>query len=125
VRVINKFPDPPNKDVGEGLNTAFEAMRSLRLKDPVISETENNVVVHIRHEKLASAEDIVMEYLGSNPSITNRKARELTGVKSENSMKRRLYKLRDKGLIEPVPELKGFQSAWRKPEKSDDGTSSS
>jgi len=25
VRVINKFPDPPNKDVGEGLNTAFEA----------------------------------------------------------------------------------------------------
>src|SRR5262249_9408175 len=25
VRLINKFPDPPNKDVGEGLNTAFEA----------------------------------------------------------------------------------------------------
>jgi ATP-dependent DNA helicase RecG len=25
VRVINKFPDPPNNDVGEGLNTAFEA----------------------------------------------------------------------------------------------------
>jgi ATP-dependent DNA helicase RecG len=24
VRVINKFPDPPNKDVDEGLNTAFE-----------------------------------------------------------------------------------------------------
>jgi ATP-dependent DNA helicase RecG len=26
VRIINKFPDPPNKDVGEGLNTAFAAM---------------------------------------------------------------------------------------------------
>jgi ATP-dependent DNA helicase RecG len=27
VRLINKFPNPPNKDVGEGLNTAFEAMK--------------------------------------------------------------------------------------------------
>jgi len=32
VRLINKFPDPPNKDIGEGLNTAFSAMRKLRLK---------------------------------------------------------------------------------------------
>ena len=27
VRLINKFPNPPNKDVGEGLDTAFEAMK--------------------------------------------------------------------------------------------------
>jgi ATP-dependent DNA helicase RecG len=26
VRLISKFPSPPNKDVGEGLNTAFAAM---------------------------------------------------------------------------------------------------
>jgi len=32
VRLINKFPDPPNKDVGEGLNTAFSAMRKLKIK---------------------------------------------------------------------------------------------
>ncbi|MCQ4871804.1 ATP-dependent DNA helicase RecG, partial [Blautia producta] len=32
VRLINKFPEAPNKDVGEGLNTAFEAMAKLRLK---------------------------------------------------------------------------------------------
>jgi ATP-dependent DNA helicase RecG len=38
VRLINKFPDPPNKDVGEGLNTAFEAMTKLRLKTPEIVE---------------------------------------------------------------------------------------
>jgi ATP-dependent DNA helicase RecG len=37
VRIINKFPNPPNKDVGEGLNTAFDAMRKLSLKDPVIN----------------------------------------------------------------------------------------
>jgi len=32
VRLANKFPNAPNKDVGEGLNTAFEAMEKLRLK---------------------------------------------------------------------------------------------
>jgi ATP-dependent DNA helicase RecG len=113
VRVINKFPDPPNKDVGEGLNTAFEAMRNLRLKEPVFLEPENSVIVQIKHERLASAEDIVMEYLGNNPSITNRVARGLTGIRSENSMKTVFLRLRDRGLIEPVPGRTGFASAWR------------
>ena len=36
VRLINKFPDPPNKDVGEGLNTAFSAMREMKLQPPQI-----------------------------------------------------------------------------------------
>jgi ATP-dependent DNA helicase RecG len=114
VRVINKFPDPPNKDVGEGLNTAFAAMRSLRLKDPQIIERENSVVVQIKHEKLASAEEIIMEYLESNDFITNSIARGLTGIKSENSMKVVFWRLRDRGLIEPVPGRSGFSSAWQK-----------
>lgn len=116
VRVINKFTNPPNKDVGEGLNTAFEAMRNLRLKDPVFLEPENSVIVQIRHEKLASAEDIIMEYLANsdNASITNRVARGLTGIKSENSMKAVFLRLRDRGVIEQVPGRGGFASAWQK-----------
>ena len=114
VRVINKFPDPPNKDVGEGLNTAFEAMRNLRFKDPVVLEPENAVIVQIKHERLASAEDIVMEYLENNDAITNRVARGLTGIKSENSMKLVFLRLRDRKLIEPVPGRSGFASAWQK-----------
>jgi ATP-dependent DNA helicase RecG len=120
VRIINKFPDPPNKDVGEGLNTAFEAMKNLRLKPPVVVEQENAVVVHIKHEKLASAEDIIMEYLDNpdNKSITNRVARGLTGIKSENSMKSVFWKLRDKGFIEQVPGRAGFASAWQKKQRT-------
>jgi ATP-dependent DNA helicase RecG len=116
VRVINKFPDPPNKDVGEGLNTAFEAMRNLRLKEPVIVEQDNSVVVQIKHERLASAEDIIMEYF-DNPDhkwITNRVARGLTGIKSENSMKNVFIRLRDRGLIKQVPGRSGFASAWQR-----------
>lgn len=89
-------------------------MRSLRLKDPVISELENSVLVQIKHERLAFAEEIVMEFLANNKMITNREARGLTGIKSENSMKTVFWRLRDRGLIEPVPGRSGFSSAWKK-----------
>ncbi len=113
VRLINKFPNPPNKDVGEGLNTAFDAMRKLRLKPPEIRETENSVLVVIRHETLASPEDAVIEYLKNNQEITNRIGRDITGIQSENTMKNVFYRLRDKGLIEQVPGKAGPASAWR------------
>lgn len=114
VRLINKFPNPPNKDVGEGLNTAFEAMSRLRLKPPIITESENSVVVYIRHEPLASVESAIREYLSKHKSITNRMAREIAGVTSESTIKAAFYRLRDKGMIELVPGTKTVTSAWRK-----------
>lgn len=82
VRLVNKFPDAPNKDVGEGLNTAFEAMEKLRLRHPIIEERENSVLVVLRHESLGSPEQLVMEYMDGHDEITNAIARELTGIKS-------------------------------------------
>jgi ATP-dependent DNA helicase RecG len=55
-----------------------------------------------------------MEYLETNEEIVNRVGREITGITSENSMKNVFYRLRDRGLIEPVPGRIGFASAWRK-----------
>ncbi|MGH7652098.1 MAG: ATP-binding protein, partial [Gemmatimonadaceae bacterium] len=98
----------------EGLNTAFAAMDKLRLKPPLIVERENSVVVVIRHEALASPEEAVMEYLENHEEIVNRIGREITGIASENSMKNVFYRLRDRGLIEPVPGRIGFAAAWRK-----------
>lgn len=112
VRLINKFPEAPNKDVGEGLNTAFEAMAKLRLKEPVIEETDNSVLVIIKHEKLASPEELVVDYLLQNDSITNRIGRNITGIKSENSMKRIFWKLRDAGMICMIGA--GSAAAWKK-----------
>lgn len=115
VRLIHKFPNPPNKDVGEGLNTAFEAMTKLRLKVPEIVEGQHSVTVHIRHTPLASAQDTVLAYLDNNAEITNRTARELTGIRSENSMKNVFLSLKSRQLIEPVPGKEiGGNSAWRK-----------
>ena len=119
VRLINKFPDPPNKDVGEGLNTAFDAMIKLRLKTPIIEEKGTSVLVTIRHEPLASPEQIVMEYLETNDYINNRSARELTGIRSENTMKNVFLRLKERGEIEQVPgRMVGPKAAWRKPKKS-------
>jgi len=110
VRLINKFPDAPNKDVGEGLNTAFEAMDKLRLKAPLIEEKENSVMVTLRHESLGSPEQIVIEYLNKHTEITNSVARDLTGIRSENTMKNVFYRLRDKNILELIPD----RAAWRK-----------
>ena len=112
VRLINKFPEAPNKDVGEGLNTAFEAMAKLRLKEPIIKENDNSVLVIIKHEKLASPEELVVDYLLKNDSITNRIGRNITGIKSENSMKRIFWKLRDAGMVYMIGA--GSAAAWRK-----------
>ena len=118
VRLINKFPDPPNKDVGEGLNTAFRAMRALRLKDPIIEDRESSVVVHIRHERLASPEEAILTYLANHDEINNAVARQITGITSENKVKEVFYRLRDAGKLERVPDRKGSASAWRRPLKN-------
>lgn len=115
VRLINKFPNPPNKDVGEGLNTAFRVMESLRLKPPVILEKDSSVLVVIRHEPLGSPEELVMKFMGINEEITNSIARNLTGIKSENTMKNVFLRLKARNMLEPIPERKGSASAWRKP----------
>lgn len=117
VRFINKFPNPPNKDVGEGLNTAFQAMKKIRLKEPEIFEKDNSVIIKIYHEPLASPEEIVMKYLETNPDICNSIARNLCGIDSENEMKRVFQKLQSSGLLERTPDKRGSASRWRKPEK--------
>lgn len=114
VRLINKFPDPPNKDVGEGLNTAFQAMRRIRLKDPEIVEQGNSVIVYIRHTRLSSPEQIVIEYLNSNETITNQIGRQITGIRRDVQMKDVFVRLRNKRVVEQVPGKRGRATAWRK-----------
>jgi ATP-dependent DNA helicase RecG len=114
VRIINKFPNPPNKDVGEGLNTAFDAMKKRRLQAPEVEERDNSVVVHIRYAPLASPHDVVMAYLANHEEITNRIVRDLTGIGSENVVKQVFLDLAKMDKLERVPLKKGSASAWRK-----------
>jgi len=114
VRLLNKYPSPPNKDVGEGLNTAFAAMRKLGLKDPEITNRENSVQVTIRHERLASYEAIILEYLERNESITNRMARRICYIDADYKMRRIFRRLEDRRLIEKIPGVIQALTAYRK-----------
>jgi len=112
VRLINKFPNPPNKDVGEGLNTAYQKMREIGLRPPEISDLENKVIVYIRHERLASHEEQILEYLEAHGEINNSKARELTGEGSENRMKRTFERMMKARQIHRDPSRRGSATAY-------------
>jgi ATP-dependent DNA helicase RecG len=114
VRLINKYEDPPNKDVGEGLNTAFEAMRKLKFRDPVIEQLDGSVKITLRHEKLASPEEIICTYLRSDAEINNSKAREITFIGSENSVKRIFNKMIKSKIIERIPDGPQAKTGYRK-----------
>lgn len=114
VRTLARYKNPPNKDLGEGLNTAFEKMKEWRLQSPKLVEVGGYVEVTLPHTPLASPEELVLEYLGKHGEIRNAVARELTGIRSENQMKEVFYRLRDRGLIERVEDLKGNKAAWKK-----------
>ncbi|HEX4570381.1 MAG TPA: ATP-binding protein [Dongiaceae bacterium] len=114
VRLMNKYKNPPNKDVGEGLNTAFEAMRKLKLKDPIIEQLEGGVRATLRHERLASPEEIICRYLENNEEINNARAREITYIGSENAVKRIFQKMMDSEVIERIPDRPLAKTGYRK-----------
>ena len=113
-RLINKFPDPPNKDMGEGLNTAVEAMRSVRLTDPIFRELATSFVVTIPHESLATAEEVILEFLQHNDSITNKQARRLYPVETQHRMRSIMQRMVGQNLLEPVEGTQRGGTKYRK-----------
>ncbi len=113
VRTLNRYHNAPNKDLGEGLNTAFQKMKEWGLKEPEIFEDKNYVKVVLPHVPLAAPTEAIMKFLRSHDRITNKQARELTGIKSENLVKAEFYKLRDAKFLERVDGLHGPKSAWQ------------
>ena len=113
VRILNKFPDPPNKDIGEGLNTAFAAMTKLGLKEPVITERPNSVLVTIKHEPLTSPAQIILEYLESHESIQNKDARRICHIEEDWVVRGIFKKLEDRNLIVQVRGTRTSSTAYR------------
>lgn len=120
-RMLHKFADAPNKNVGEGLITAFEAMADMRLAAPEVVETEKGVVVYIKHEALDSPATLILNFLSEHETITNREARELTNTPSEGKMRRQLAALVEQGALEQVPNTNrgGFKYRLKQDEKEE------
>ncbi|WP_411701015.1 ATP-binding protein [Conyzicola sp.] len=114
LRLLNRYPNPLNQDIGEGLTTARDKMMAARLKAPRYKVEGNYFIATLPHERLARPEELIMEYLAAHEEITNRTARELTGIQSENTVKEVFYALRNVGKIERVPGRNGNRAAWQK-----------
>jgi len=80
VRTLNRYKNPPNKDLGEGLNTTFQKMKEFGLKNPIITEEGNYLKVVLPHLPLAAPTVAIMEFLKSHTRITNRQARDITAL---------------------------------------------
>ncbi|MED5018244.1 ATP-binding protein [Paenibacillus chibensis] len=102
VRMLHNAPNPVNHDIGEGLDTARNELKKVGLVEPLIEETDNAVVITLRHERIATLEQIIMDYLQSNPYVTNKIVRELSGNSDINKVKQALQRLRKEGKIQLV-----------------------
>lgn len=101
VRMLHNLPNPVNHDIGEGLDTAKNELKKAGLVDPVFEEKNNAFVVTIRHQRLASIEDVVLQYFKDNPgaSIGNKLVRQLSGEDDMQKVKSALQRLRANGTI--------------------------
>lgn len=113
VRIINKFKNPPNKDIGEGLNTAFRAMKKIGLAQPEICQKNNSVVVYIKHEKLASNEDIIIKYLTKFSAIRASTIKKICHFENEYQYQKTIRAMCNSGLIERTPDDKGKNSSYQ------------
>ena len=119
-RLLNKFRNPPNRDVGEGIKTATEAMTKRGLEKPSFDEAGNSFVVTIKHEKLATAELAIMEYLETHETVNNKQAREITFIHEDWKVKSIFRRMERSHMIRQVEGTRTSQIKYRKWTKQDD-----
>lgn len=117
VRMLHNLPNPVNHDIGEGLDHAKNELRKAGLVPPSFQEAENSFIVTVKHQKIASVEDVVIKHIEENPEsvITNKLVRQLSGEEDMQKVKKALQRLRQDGVIVPVDETaKAFNFSYIK-----------
>ena len=102
-RVLNRFRDAPNLDIGEGVDRMFEIMHSHNLYDPVYAPSKqrpNSVRVTLINLQRINYWDTISNYIDKNGRITNREAREITGIQDTLQVSRLLSDWVAGGLLE-------------------------
>ena len=96
VRMLHNLPNPVNHDIGEGLDTAKNELKNAGLVDPIFEEKDNSFIVTVKHQRIASIEDVILNYFSENPgsTLTNKLVRQLSGEDDMQKVKSALQKLR-------------------------------
>jgi ATP-dependent DNA helicase RecG len=117
VRMLHNLPNPLNHDIGEGLDTVRNELKKAGLVAPVFEQRGNTFVVTIKHQRIASIEDVILKHFEDNPEsiMTNKLARSLSGEDDINKVKKALQKLQAEKKIEAVdPNASAFNFQYRK-----------
>ncbi|AUF95793.1 DNA-binding protein [Pseudomonas sp. 02C 26] len=112
VRLLSKYSSMPNRDLGEGMNTAFQRMRDYGLIDPVIKQADNYVTVTLHYQSNKDPESLVLEFIDAHGYISNAQLRDLTGVLSPEQATSVFAVMRDKGLIRKLDDSTGTKVRW-------------
>ncbi len=89
-------------------------MRELKLKEPEIIQNKNSVLVILKHEKLGSSEEMIVNYLRDHQEINNTIARDLCAIGDANKMKRVFQGMMKADIIERIPGRAQVKAAYRR-----------
>jgi ATP-dependent DNA helicase RecG len=89
-------------------------MHKLGLKEPLIQERDNSVLVVLKHEPLASTEKAIMDYLVNHPTINNRQAREVTRIAEDHKIRATFRRMEARGMLERTPDSVTSNTRWKK-----------
>lgn len=114
VRLLSKYADAPNKDLGEGINTVVERMRQAGFIDPIFKEDGANLYVTLRREPKGDDASIITTFIGRHGPISNRQALDLLALDSAEQVTAVFVRLREQGLITRDDDSQtGVRVRWR------------
>lgn len=116
LRTLNRFQIAPNLDIGEGVDRMYKVMKEQNLYEPLFFPAvirPNSVLLVLLNLQRVEFWDTVSKYLDDNYRITNKQAREITGVQDILKMSRLLTVWMEKGLLERVGAKRN--SYYKKP----------
>jgi ATP-dependent DNA helicase RecG len=117
LRTLNRFQTAPNLDIGEGVDRMFKVMKEKNLYEPLYfppTIRPNTVLLLLLNIHKIEYWDTVSKYLDKNYRVTNKTAREMTGVHDVLKMSRLLRGWVEKELLEKISKTKK-DSYYRKP----------
>lgn len=103
LRTLNRFQSAPNLDIGEGVDRIFKVMKEQNLYEPLYYPPNlrpNSVLLVLFNLQKMEYWDTVSKYLDEHYRITNKEARNITGIQDTLKMSRFLKSWVDKGLLE-------------------------
>lgn len=113
VRLLSRYPNSPNKDLGEGVNTVFERMKQAGYVDPEIKDDEVTVSVTLRRAPRTDAEGMVSSFIRKFGSISNRQALDLLALDTPEQVTALFARMKGQGRIIREDERQtGVQVRW-------------